>query len=121
MLWEIAWSVSSAKPTMITDLSRNRNGMPPGSGEPEQVPLELLREHAALVERVPHEDVDEDDEHHEQHDPGHAPAEPFLERVDLSGEPAEHGVFRRMGWQRPASIARTLRSGQRVDITAGFC
>ena len=31
---EKAWTMRTAKPTMITDLRRNRRGMPPGSGEP---------------------------------------------------------------------------------------
>src|SRR6266498_3223625 len=52
----------------------------------EQVPLELLGEHAALVERVAHDDVEEHHEDHEEHDPGHAPAEGILETVDLPGQ-----------------------------------
>src|SRR5439155_13606606 len=89
--------------------------------EAKEMPLELLDEDPALVEEVAEDDIAEDDEHHAQREPGHADAPAFLECVDLAGEPAEDGVSRRMGSQRRASIARTLRGGQRMDIPAGFC
>ena len=34
MVWEMPWISSRRKPTMIIDLSSQRSGSPPGSGEP---------------------------------------------------------------------------------------
>jgi hypothetical protein len=75
-------------------------------GHPEQVPLELLHEHPALLEPVPRDHVEEDDEDHGQQEPGREAAHALLDGVDLAGELAHHAHLADGGFQRARQLAR---------------
>src|SRR5882724_1043398 len=52
----------------------------------EEMPLQLLQPHRALAEGVAQHHVEEDDQDHQEHDPGDSAAEPILSSVDSARE-----------------------------------
>ncbi len=56
----------------------------------EQVPRELLGPHVGDLDRVAQQHVGEDDQDHDEHQPGEGAAERVLGTIDLPRELTEH-------------------------------
>src|SRR5712691_313113 len=128
---EIRPGLLAHRPPRVDDVHPHvlvvEHGVPGGQhvDDAEEVPLELLQPDGARPEGVAQDHVREDNQHHEEHDPGDRLSEALLNAVDLPRELSEHEFSpeRRMAahvYSTPPA-SRSIDVDSRVDSRGVFC